>query len=258
LGIRNNEIRVHFDFAGLKVRGRLECLVKSTILQTKIIMEERWKPVVNYEKYYIVSESGIVKTLVERWGCPANSIISRRTKRGYLISSLTGELGRKHIPNHRLVAKAFIPNPENKPCVNHKNGIRNDNRVENLEWCTYQENSQHAKSMGFIKPKLGELAACVKLTNTQVLEIFNSNKTHEQLGKEYGVSSKTVGCIKIGTSWSHVTGKKYQRQRIPQETIKKIRADVRSGAVADDLCRKHNISRERATAFIYRKTVSHF
>lgn len=53
-------------------------------------------------------------------------------------------IDRKAYKAHRLVASTFIPNPENKPCINHKNGIRNHNRVSNIECCTYQENSKHA------------------------------------------------------------------------------------------------------------------
>ncbi|WP_299116901.1 HNH endonuclease [uncultured Winogradskyella sp.] len=76
---------------------------------------------------------------------------------------------------HRLVAKTFIPNPENKPCVNHKNGIKSDNRVINLEWCTFSENSLHA-----IKTKL---------------KIIKKGKDHHLYGKtahNKGITKKKI------------------------------------------------------------------
>jgi hypothetical protein len=63
---------------------------------------------------------------------------------GYLLTQLFYKKQRKCVLVHRLVSKYFIPNPLNKKCVNHKNGIKTDNRVENLEWVSYSENMYHA------------------------------------------------------------------------------------------------------------------
>jgi len=69
-------------------------------------------------------------------------------KHGYRRVGLYSNGRTRTINVHRLVAETFIPNPENKPCVNHINGVRDDNRIENLEWCTYSENTLHAFRLG--------------------------------------------------------------------------------------------------------------
>lgn len=69
---------------------------------------------------------------------------------------------------HRILAICFIPNPENKPLINHKNGIKNDNRLENLEWCTYSENTKHAFNLGLIKPIKG-----IKNKNSKKIYVFD-------------------------------------------------------------------------------------
>lgn len=122
-----------------------------------VTMEETWEKIEGYE--YEVSSTGKVRSLdrITRhtYGGTAkrvSKILSPNTVDGYHIVILCKNGINKSMRVHRLVAQAFIPNPDNKPQVNHKNSIRTDNRVENLEWCTCQENIIHGYKYGSIKP----------------------------------------------------------------------------------------------------------
>jgi hypothetical protein len=161
--------------------------------------EEKWRSVVGYEGYYEVSSEGRVRNV------KTGRILKPRLRpNGYKIVTPSKENKVKTFSIHRLVAVAFIPNQENKPCVNHIDNNPSNNHVSNLEWVTHHENNQHAVMQGRMIGPRGEEQGNSKLTSEQVIEIFKSKLLHRELGVVYGVSRAHISSIKSGKRWSHL------------------------------------------------------
>src|SRR4051812_7731007 len=117
---------------------------------------EQWKDIQGYEGCYQISDIGNVKSLSrERFGNGRQTGITKerilkfnKDTSGYNVVKLYKNGSKKCPKAHRLVAKAFIPNPNNKGEINHINGVKTDNRLTNLEWCTHTENIRHADATG--------------------------------------------------------------------------------------------------------------
>ena len=180
-------------------------------------MKEKWKPVKGFKGLYEVSNLGNVKSLTREVYCPATKNHKAFTyiKKGrilkpdklkdgycqvYLFKNGKGVFRKVH----RLVAEAFIPNPKKKPQVNHINGIKHDNRAENLEWVTVSENTFHAYRVLKIPPSKGSLgkpSKYRKLTDEQVEAIRNDPRSQAAIAKDYGVVHQTISNIKLGISY---------------------------------------------------------
>lgn len=106
--------------------------------------KEIWKSIIGYEDRYEVSSLGRIRSLPSKSRSKGVMLKPNPKKSGYLNILLCKEGKVKTFRIHRLVAEAFLPNPHNLPHVNHINGIKTDNRVVNLEWCSPQYNSLHS------------------------------------------------------------------------------------------------------------------
>lgn len=178
-------------------------------------MQEEWKIIEGflsrYGKPYFVSNMG-------RFRNPYGRIMSfHKNQKGYPTIELPRQGKPVRFSAHRLVAIAFIPNPENKPQINHKNGIKTDNRVENLEWCTNQENVDHAVSNGLhVSRKLGPRkkqkpkrtffygGLCPESVKEIKEAIIHYKFTRKMLADKFNVSVSVIKDIRGGKSYNNI------------------------------------------------------
>lgn len=179
--------------------------------------KEIWKEISGYGGMYEVSSYGCVRKLgrptcdrsqerKDRKKFIPGHVLAQRLRVGYPAVTLRYENRQYSLSVHRLVAIAFIPNPNNLPCINHKNGVRSDYRIENLEWCDLKQNAQHALDTGLTP--YGENSPIAKLTGADVVEVFKmkaSGMKGTEIAKRFGVYKNTIYHILNGHNWKRFT-----------------------------------------------------
>lgn len=202
-----------------------EALMKFYPLTLENLDNEQWKPIKGYEELYHESNYGRTKRFYQNGN--VKIIKPALTKDGYLRVHLDKNGKRGYFRVHQLVTIVFIPNPDNKPQVNHIDGCKLNNYVGNLEWATGSENMQHALATGLVPQ--GEKNYLAKFTNEQVLYIRQNpdGLTTTKLAEKFGVGDTTISFIQLGKHYKDAGGSvREKKQGGSPRTPDDIRAQI--------------------------------
>ena len=189
---------------------------------------EEWRII---DEHYQISNFGRVKSF---WRYPKGKILKPQLIGEYLLVTLRIDGKRKHCRVHILVARAFVPNPENKPEVNHDDGRKFNCHVSNLVWATSSENVQHAFDTGLKINSRGMDSSLAKIKDEETIRYIRDNPdnlTQRQLAEKCGVKQSAIGLIQRGETYANAGGtiRKSKARRISEELKVKIRADYATG-----------------------------
>lgn len=194
-------------------------------------MTEIWKDIPEYEGLYQISNLGNVRSQHSNkmnGQKPGKLLKITLMKSGYMSLELRmSDTNKRHLV-HRLIAESFISNPDNKPIVNHINGIKTDNRIENLEWCTQSENIRHAIDTGLIKGPFGPVKGTKPWNTGKLLSEEHRDKLSKaKLGKpslkKRKVIDTSTGIIydgiqeaadAFGVKYSNMCAKLYKKNKV--------------------------------------------
>lgn len=186
-------------------------LVRELDEPQKLETEEEWKPIIGFCNE--VSNLGRVRSVTHVSGngktYQGKILKPIITKSGYVnVCLITGNDETRITKRvHRLVAEAFCDNPEDKDEINHKDGNKENNRAENLEWVTRSENAQHAYDNNLVRVLKGSEKPCAKLDEEDIRNIRNEYENgclQIQLAERYGVARQTISSIVNRKAWTHV------------------------------------------------------
>ena len=178
-------------------------------------MQETWIPIIDFSDIYEVSNLGNVRSIkrtVKMSNCRLREFPSKRLswqtqKQGYVFVLLSrhSKCYKRYI--HRLVAEAFIPNPNHLPQVNHIDGNKNNNVRSNLEWCTASQNCQHAHDNRIYQNAVGSMCPNAKITEADVIDIRRralAGEVQQKIADDYGIGRKAITKIINRQRWKHV------------------------------------------------------
>lgn len=167
---------------------------------------EEWRQIKGFEEYWISSFGSIISKKTKDFMRPCDTGGKYiKGKGSYKSLTLCKNNIKYRFLVHRLVAENFIQKPKSNKrlTVNHKNGIKSDNNVSNLEWLTYSENTKHAYRIG-LKTQVGSNNNKSKITDEIALKIFNATGTQKSIGERFSVSQTCVWSIKSKKQWVHI------------------------------------------------------
>lgn len=237
-----------------KAKATYDLFIKVYDFQLDDLLDEVWLPIPDYEGLYEGSNYGRTKSFHK-----GKTIILKPALSGdgYLCVCLSKGGNHKTFKVSRLVATLFIPNPDNKPEVNHIYS-RFSNHVDCLEWATSSENEKHAYNAGLKVARQGEDNEQAKMTNEQVVYIRENpdGLNTVELADKFGIDQTTISDIQLGKKYKNAGGTIRGKidTRIPDEIREQIRADYQKGVRGygcHTLAKKYGVNHQTIWSIIH-------